>query len=282
MSRYDKVMENVKKMQEGTFKDIEIEIPKSVPIPTKNKEETPWLLPAIFVEIILAATIIYSIIKDRKSKKLKGIEKTKQKLWGKNKRMIYALLLILLLYVFSAGQYLGNEGTHDSANFLALFDLVVISTVMMIVPLILRIKNNSMFDFEKGKKICMYNSLIMFGLSIISIIILGGMYFIGGLGSLLYYFINMFIFSLPKSYSNDTQTVKENENARYYEMYKPENKKIENTVKNETYKNNIANDNTVKSGQIIKKYCTNCGNEIEQGWSFCNYCGEKIIMGKEK
>lgn len=164
----------------------------------------------------------------------------------KSNRVLGALGLILLVYMSLAGQYLNNETTFDSATVLGLIDVAIVSFIMMIVPCIMRIINKRPFEYKRGQKICRNNSLILFGISILLMIITDGFSFIGGIGALVYYFVNMLLFSMPKEEKNKKNEV---------------SKKVDTTVDN-----NIDN----------KRYCSNCGKKIEDYWEFCNYCGKKI------
>lgn len=44
-----------------------------------------------------------------------------------------------------------------------------------------------------------------------------------------------------------------------------------------TYYKNTENNDSIKTNTTEeKKYCPNCGKEIELNWKFCNNCGYKI------
>lgn len=196
-------------------------------------------------------------------------------------RKIYAGLLLFLLYCSSAGNYMGYEATYDNAMGLALFDIVVISFIMMIVPFIIRMKNKELLNYEKAKKICMYNSLILFGISIFTTIAFEGFNFIGGLGAVLYYFINMFLFSYPKGYLNNNDK-KENDIKEPIQVNEKEAREINLSDPNEVVIRDRSNTfNTYSEDVRIhketdKKYCTKCGKSIENEWAFCNHCGNKL------
>lgn len=105
------------------------------------------------------------------------------------------VLLFLLLYGSSIGVYLNSEDdyVYETAVKFGTIQFVVVSVIMMIVPLIYRLANNELLDLEKGKKICKWNSIILFVVSTF-LYISANWNFIGGIGAIFYYFINMNLF----------------------------------------------------------------------------------------
>lgn len=67
--------------------------------------------------------------------------------------------------------------------------------------------------------------------------------------------------------NNEEQNLSENLNTIPNNEEKNEEEEKKETI-NEEIKENLNNEN--------KKYCTKCGNQIEQDWMFCNYCGNKL------
>lgn len=111
------------------------------------------------------------------------------------KKIWWIIGLLFLLYCSASGNYLnsGDDYLYDNSSWLALIDLVICSVAMMIVPFIWRIINKRRFELQKGKKICKWNSIIIFIISII-MTASGGVSIIGGLGAVMYYFINKWLF----------------------------------------------------------------------------------------
>lgn len=109
------------------------------------------------------------------------------------KRFIIAFGLLLILYASACGSYI-NYGNTDNIYFLGLIDVLIISLIMMIAPFILKISNK--LNSQNCKKICKYNSLIAFIISVLITAITDSSNFvgIGGLGALIYYYININIF----------------------------------------------------------------------------------------
>jgi len=64
---------------------------------------------------------------------------------------------------------------------------------MMLVPFIFQIINRGELEFEKGKNICKYNSIVLFVISVL-LKVIANMMFIGGLGAIIYYYINLKLF----------------------------------------------------------------------------------------
>ena len=110
------------------------------------------------------------------------------------KRLGTSICLMLLIYISLCGNYINKEITNNLIFLYGLIDFLVINTLMTIVPFSLKLLKK--INTQNGKKICKYNSLIIFILSILTFIILKGPnYFgIGGLGAIIYYFINMSLF----------------------------------------------------------------------------------------
>lgn len=109
------------------------------------------------------------------------------------KRFIIAFGLLLILYASACGSYI-NYGNTDNIYFLGLIDVLIISLIMMIAPFILKISNK--LNSQNCKKICKYNSLIAFIISVLITAITDSSNFvgIGGLGALFYYYININMF----------------------------------------------------------------------------------------
>lgn len=111
------------------------------------------------------------------------------------KKIWWTIGLLFLLYCSASGNYMnsGDEYLYDNSTWLALIDLAICSVAMMIVPFIWRLVNKERFTCQKGKKICKWNSIIIFIISII-LTASSGVSVIGGLGAVMYYFINKWLF----------------------------------------------------------------------------------------
>lgn len=124
-------------------------------------------------------------------------EKYKRGSFMKKKKVCLIIFLFFLLWATSAGQYLEVPELYEKVGILGIRDSLIVSFIMMLIPAIARIINKSRLEFNKGKKICKWNSVIFFILSIIiSTILLNGNGFvgIGGVGAFIFYFINKWIF----------------------------------------------------------------------------------------
>lgn len=109
-----------------------------------------------------------------------------------------AIILLILLWMSSSGQYLNllDDPLNNShlAHLYAFIDVTVASMIMISYPFIRRIINKGQIEYYKCKKICIANSIILFIVSIV-LTTIAGIGFVGGLGTLCYYFINMGLFS---------------------------------------------------------------------------------------
>ena len=97
------------------------------------------------------------------------------------------------MWMSVTGQYLTMSEFNDDAWLYGTIDIIIISVMMMIIPLIFRLFNKERLDIKKGKSICKWNSIGMFICSsalfagILGVEKSGG---IGGIGALIYYYIN--------------------------------------------------------------------------------------------
>ena len=108
-----------------------------------------------------------------------------------------SILLIFFMWGSLGGQYVESGYSLEESSLVALKDTAVISIIMMIVPLCFRLYNKAPLEYEKGEKICRYNSIIAFCLSIVLTIVVmngNGFFGIGGLGAIIYYFVNKWMF----------------------------------------------------------------------------------------
>ena len=90
-----------------------------------------------------------------------------------NKRYIIAsILLFIVLIIIKI--VLGGFNFYNILEELPAYCIILIlmSLFMMIIPTILRIRNKKKFEHKKGIKICLYNSLIIYILSLINSITL--------------------------------------------------------------------------------------------------------------
>ncbi len=138
------------------------------------------------------------------------------------KRFIIAFGLLLILYASACGSYI-NYGNTDNIYFLGLIDVLIISLIMMIAPFILKISNK--LNSQNCKKICKYNSLIAFIISVLITAITDSSNFvgIGGLGALFYYYININMFG---NFDVNTNEKKQQENEKYKKKEKHLTRKL--------------------------------------------------------
>ena len=119
----------------------------------------------------------------------------------KKKNTGIIVFLLVLMFMSSLGSALSellNMGIdYDSARSQALLFALISTTVaslfMMMAPLMSRLVNKEKLPHKGGKRICLWNSIIMFVCSS-ALMATTGMGFIGGVGALIFYFINKWLF----------------------------------------------------------------------------------------
>lgn len=115
------------------------------------------------------------------------------------KRLITTIIIFVLMWLSSAGGYLnsGNEQLFDKAFLIATIDLLIISFVMMCIPCIIWLISHRVLEYKKGKRLCLWNSIVVFFVSAV-LSVEFGFSAIGGLGAIAFYFINKWIFVSDK------------------------------------------------------------------------------------
>ena len=105
-----------------------------------------------------------------------------------------AVFLMLLVYMSVCGNYINNDFDGKIIYLYGLIDFLIINTIMILIPLILKLSGN--ISQNNGSKICKYNSIIIYAISILLNCILKANFYIGigGIGAIVYYFINMKLF----------------------------------------------------------------------------------------
>ncbi len=180
-----------------------------------------------------------------------------------DRKILWSILLIILMYMSSYGQYLNNDNYYlqNNASRLALIDLVVCTSIMMAIPFVWRLINRKKFNAKKGKRICMWNSIILFIISTITMVTMK-IPFIGGVGALIFYFINKWLFVDENSSEKTNEKAPESASANFNET---NNQKIKLS---KTDKKNISVE------KIEKLVCDNCGTLVKKDDVKCPKCGE--------
>lgn len=113
----------------------------------------------------------------------------------KTDRIIITIFLLFAIYASAVSNYIGSGNVYfiNHALIFGLLDCAIATFCMTITPLIFVIANKGKLDIKKGKKICLVNSLLLLGISIIFTAVgVGGI--TGGLGAIAFYFINKWLF----------------------------------------------------------------------------------------
>lgn len=109
-----------------------------------------------------------------------------------------AIILLILLWASSSGQYLNNGFELSQANIYGFIDITVASILMLCYPFISRLMNKEQIEYYECRSLCIGNSIILFIISLVLTATIG-FGFVGGLGAVMYYYINMNLFSAPKT-----------------------------------------------------------------------------------
>ena len=135
----------------------------------------------------------------------------------KNKKLKTIILLLIILFImlklFLGGPYLYNF-LEEAISLLIIIG--IISIILMFITSIFRIKNKQKLEYKKGKKICLINSIFIYIISIIPciktiiknknietmsfnpILFAKQLIIIFLIIAIIYYFINMIIFTKEK------------------------------------------------------------------------------------
>lgn len=99
---------------------------------------------------------------------------------------------------------IGNNSTYEDfesglityISLLSLIDILIFSVINMFFPFLYRFFNKSLIEYDKGKKICLWNAIIIFLISFFYNCMYGE-YLIGWIPIVIYYFVNMWIYVKP-------------------------------------------------------------------------------------
>ena len=105
------------------------------------------------------------------------------------------IFVFAYIYLSSVTQYLqsGDDSLVKACLYLAFIDVLVCSLVLMIAPFLYKQINKDKLDKENFKSFCKGNSFVIFVISFIMMTI-GLSPIVGGLGAILYYYINKWMF----------------------------------------------------------------------------------------
>jgi cell division protein FtsB len=181
---------------------------------------------------------------------------------------------------------------------------------MMVVPFIARMAKKEQLPYKSGKQLCMWNSIIMFVLSAV-LLVLTEVNFIGGVGAIIFYFINKWIFvsdlqqqthppivsNVPPKENVPTASPSqpthiclsaEGELSRTYGNYNvsssdimlqenPERPKAVSTQP--AFQPNVQPIQAPSSPKQTEKYCSRCGQIIDSSTKKCRGCGKQYFKG---
>ncbi len=168
----------------------------------------------------------------------------------KNNKKWSIIFWLLLIYASAAGNYESSDvlSIKENSYLLAFADLLVISISMMLIPIVLRLKNGKKFQYKVGKKICYWNSFILF---VISMILQGalGIGITGAIGALVYYYINKWLFVSDIDANADAKEKKSHE---------------EHIKQNAEEHVEFKCSNCLSTVEASSKYCPNCHESFDE------------------
>lgn len=216
----------------------------------------------------------------------------------RNENILNSCLFLIILYISVLANYsINNYSTQESIIY-SFVDIIIISCVMMFIPFLIRMYNKKPLEYEKGTKLCKTNSIILF---IISVILKAmELYsFVGGIGAIMYYYINKWLFVNIDNTNNCENEEKDTANKDIIYSKKEENTFVELDEKSQLIENSDLSQTAkikllqnkdflsvnelkdmitkIKNPQTNEKvFCTHCGKEVQETWEFCKFCGNKI------
>ena len=124
------------------------------------------------------------------------------------KRLVTTIVIFVLMWVTAAGGYLnsGNEQLFEKAYLIAAIDLLIISLITMCIPCIVWLINHRELEYKKGKRLCLWNSIVVSFVSGV-LFVEFGFTAIGGLGAIAFYFINKWIFVSDKPSVEEVENI---------------------------------------------------------------------------
>ena len=176
------------------------------------------------------------------------------------KRYFGIFLLLMVIWVSLFGEYVQLSASGEiSGNWkLACFvQFLITCCIMFFVPFIFFILNGDRLENKKGKIICIWNSIILFIISLVFKITMD-FTFVGGLGCIAFYFINKWLF------------------VYYLDEPKRTFKYKETKIKTSNKKDKIESGNIKKSNV---RYCKLCGNQLDED-NYCEKCNKQYFKLK--
>jgi hypothetical protein len=171
-----------------------------------------------------------------------------------------------------------SSSPETYASEFALQNLAIVSGIMILIPLITRLVNGSRLEIKFGKQVCFWNSFILFCISMLALITDMKEYsYIGAIGAIEYYFINKWLFVQDGTYTQTTNKhfYPDNTTVNYNQPVQSNN--ISETTTNVESQETVIPPETTNQSNDEKRFCTNCGKNIDKSWKFCNYCGNKLV-----
>ena len=183
----------------------------------------------------------------------------------------WIILLFAMIYVDLFEQY--KNSTFDFPFLLAIIDTIIRSIIILFYPIYYKNKNN--VSYKKYRNICLYNILIIFGISII-LGLLTNYIFLGVLGAIIYFCIGILLYNDNTKYSKNN--IKK-DNYKKQSKCKICNQIIEDKIKYDGYckacytiKKDVASEEADNIEEEIF-VCDECGSTVSETDNICPNCG---------
>lgn len=214
-----------------------------------------------------------------------------------NKHTGKIILFYVLMFTSSFGEMMGellrNGYAYDYAvgyGFLStLLSICVISIALMLVPFICKIIKERPLAYKTGKKICLWNSIVLFVLSCV-LMSFTGVGLVGGIGAIFFYFINKWIFvespSLYRIENTEENATCDNEEDFIENIQQNPDLDIDKMSPEEAAKylmalqlnEHYSSSNDAKQ-EDKKFFCKLCGNIVDSETKKCTGCGKQYFKG---
>ena len=235
------------------------------------------------------------------------------------RKHIWKIIGLLILMFFSLCGQAAEDMFRADMDYDAVFAywlsvllpyMLIICAVMMIVPFLARIAKKENLPYKSGKRLCLWNSIILLVISLV-LQIYTDFLFIGGIGALIFYFINKWLFvsePQPSNFSStqcnplspttsyvpsSTQTqsssisLSPNDeislvNKKSFDIYGSD---IKLEQKTETPRAPMVSPASQHVSSYVpdtnspSKYCSRCGHSIDPVSKKCTGCGRQYFKG---
>ena len=157
----------------------------------------------------------------------------------------------------------------------ALLTSLLVSAMMMAVPGVCRLVKKERLPIKSGKRICLWNSILLFVIPTIL-----GNNLIGGLGAICFYFINKWLFVAVPCKEGERGDYSENNSDCVTQCTVcgySDSADFGTCPKCGSYAKQYVQLNEVQTGSSGKNlFCRKCGSALADDSVFCSKCGAQV------